>query len=65
MKYHATCGRFSLMINTDEAPPDSQVAIMWGKDQSLILSISELEDLRYMIARSQEPQTRAEHERHR
>ena len=81
MKYHGTCGRFSLMINTD-LPPAAQVEIIADvsgdhkvreiakgeyTSWSMAMSVSELEDLRYMIARSQEPEPHiiAEHERHR
>jgi hypothetical protein len=64
MRYHATCGRFSLIMDTDTLPPATQVVVIAG-EQAINMSVSELEDLRYMIARSQEPQTRAEHERHK
>lgn len=63
MRYHATCGRFSLIMDTT-LPPATQVVVIAG-EQAINMSVSELEDLRYMIARSQEPQTRAEHERHK
>ena len=64
MKYHSTCGRFSLIMNTDDLPPATQVVVIAG-EQAINMSVSELEDLRYMISRSQDPHVVVEHERHK